>query len=81
MVRLDAKLLTVALTALLVSCGGGPHQPESPAVVPAPAGQPQTKTAPSTPSAPSPKADPKIAPKDSGGTGNYPWQSAPIAAL
>ena len=78
MVRFDACLLIVALQALLVSCGSGPRQPEPPAVVPAPALQPQAK--PLDPSAPNPKADPKIAPKDSGGSGTYPWQSGPIAA-
>ena len=76
MVRLDASMVTVALSALFVSCGGGSHQPETPAAVPAPATQPQ-----SSPSAPNPKLDPKAEPKDSGGNGHYPWQSGPIAAL
>ena len=78
MVRLDSKLMTVALSALAVSCGGGAHQPETPAVVPAPALQPQT---PQAPSAPGPKGNPKGELKDSGGPGHYPWQSGPIAAL
>jgi hypothetical protein len=78
MVRFDARMLIVALQALLVSCGSGSHQPEPPAAVPAPAVQPQAN--PSAPSAPHPKADPKIAPRDSGGSGTYPWQSGPIAA-
>ena len=79
MVRLHAGMLTTALSALLVSCGGGSHEPEPPAAVPAPAVQPQD--GPHTPSAPSPKGDSKAAPQDSGGSGNYPWQSGPIAAL
>lgn len=76
MVRFDACLLLVALQATLVSCSGGSHQAEPPAAVPVPAVQPP-------PSAPNPKADPdpKAAPKDSGGSGNYPWQSSPIAEL
>lgn len=77
MVRLDSKLMTVALSALAVSCGGS-HQPETPAAVPAPALQQET---PQTPSAPNPKGNPKGEPKDSGGSGNFPWQSGPIAAL
>jgi hypothetical protein len=81
MVRLDAGMLMVALQALLVSCGSGSHQPEPPAVVPAPAVQPQSGsvTPSQPPAAPSPKADPKATPKDS--SGNYPWQSGPIAEL
>jgi hypothetical protein len=79
MVRFDAGMLVVALQALLIGCGSGPRQPEPPAAVPAPAVQPQAN--PQSPSAPSPKADPKIAPRDSGGSGTYPWQSGPIAAL
>jgi len=71
MVRFDARMLIVALHALLMSCGSGPRQPEPPAV------QPQVH--PQAPSAPSPKAAPKIAPRDSGGSGTYPWQSGPIA--
>jgi len=79
MVRFDARMLMVALQALLVSCGTGPRQPEPPTVVPAPAVQPQAH--PQAPSAPSPKATtPKVAPRDSGGSGTYPWQSGPIAA-
>jgi hypothetical protein len=82
MVRFDACLLLVALQATLVSCGGGSHQAEPPAAVPAPAVQPQDGSNPTIPSAPSPKgADPKAAPKDSGGSGNFPWQSSPIAEL
>ena len=77
MVRLDAGFMTVALSALAVSCSG-PHQPETPAAVPAPTSQPE---APQPPSAPRPKGDPKVEPKDSGGSGNFPWQSGPIAAL
>ena len=77
MVRLDATLMTLALSALLVSCGGGPHQPETPAVVPAPALQPET---PTPPIAPNPKSNPKVEPKDSAGNGHYPWQSGPLAA-
>ena len=77
MVRFEACVLMVALQALLVSCGSGSHQPEPPAVVPAPAVQPQG----GAPSAPNPKTDPKVAPRDSGGRGTYPWQSGPIAAL
>ena len=77
MVRFDARMLIVALHALLMSCGSGPRQPEPPAAVPAPAVQPQVH--PQAPSAPSPKAAPKIAPRDSGGSGTYPWQSGPIA--
>jgi hypothetical protein len=79
MVRLDARMLIVALQALLVSCGSAPHQAEPPAAVPAPAAQPQAN--PQAPSAPKSKADPKIAPRDSGGSGTYPWQSGPIATL
>ena len=76
--RFDARMLTVALQALLIGCGSGSHQPEPPAVVPAPAVQPQAN--PQAPAAPNHKADPKIAPRDSGGSGTYPWQSGPIAA-
>jgi hypothetical protein len=76
MVRFDARMLLVALQALLVSCGG-PRQPEPPAVVPSPAVQPQA--APPTQSAPTPKTEPKMAPKDSGNAGSFPWQSAQIA--
>lgn len=81
MVRFDACVLAVALQATLVSCSGGSRQPEPPAAVPAPAMQPQGGTNPQPPSAPNPKADPKLAPKDSGGSGSYPWQSSPIAEL
>ncbi len=83
MVRLDTKLMTVALSALAVGCGGGSHQPETPAAVsvPAPAAQPQGNGGPQSPSAPSPKGDPKVAPKDSGDSAHFPWQSGPIAAL
>ena len=80
MARFDARMLLVALQALLVGCGSPPRQPEPPAVVPAPAVQPQAS--PQAPSAPkNPKANPKIAPRDSGGSGTYPWQSGPIASL
>lgn len=78
MVRFDARMLLVALQALLVSCGSGPRQPEPPAVVPAPAVQPQAH--PQGQSAPNRKGDPKIAPRDSEGSGTYPWQSGPIAS-
>jgi len=78
MVRFDARMAMVALQAMLIACGSGSHQPEPPAAVPSPAVQPQT--IPSTPSTPDPKA-PKKAQKDTGGTGTYPWQSAPIASL
>jgi len=79
MIRLAVRLPVITLYALLMSCGGGSHEPEPPAAVPAPAVQPQD--GPHTPSAPSPKGDSKAAPQDSGGSGNYPWQSGPIAAL
>jgi hypothetical protein len=79
MVRFDARIPTVALHALLIACGNGSHQPEPPAAVPTPAVQPQAT--PPAPSAPNPKVDPKTAPRDSGGRGTYPAQSAPIAAL
>ena len=79
MVRFEARIAMVALQALLTACGSGSHQPEPPAAVPTPAVQPQT--IPSTPSAPDSKAAPKKAPRDSAGTGTYPWQSAPIASL
>ena len=78
MVRFEARMTMVALLALLIGCGSGSHQPEPPAVVPAPAVQPQAN--PQGPSAPNPKGTPKIAPRDSGGSGTYPWQSGPIAA-
>jgi len=84
MVRLDTKLMTAALSALAVGCGGGSHQPETPAAVssPAPAAQPQGGgTGPQSPSAPSPKGDPKATPKDSGDSAHFPWQSGPIATL
>lgn len=68
MVKLFSRMPVVALQALLLACDSGSHQPEPPAVA-------------TPPSAPDPKADPKVAPKDSGGTGTYPWQSGPIAAL
>lgn len=71
MVRFDSRVLAVALQALLLGCAGESHQPEQPAVAP-----------PSTPPAPNQKADPHMAPKDSGsGSGTYPWQSGPIASL
>jgi hypothetical protein len=71
MVRFDGRMLAVALQALLLGCAGASHQPERPAVAP-----------PSTPSAPEQKAVPNMAPQDSGsGSGTYPWQSGPIAAL
>ena len=76
--KLDIRMPVVALQALLIACGGGSHQPEPPAAVPAPAVQPQAT--PPVPSAPDPKAKPKKAPKDTAGVA-YPWQSAPIAAL
>ena len=78
MVRFEARMTMVALLALLIGCGSGSHQPEPPAVVPAPAVQPQAN--PQSPSAPNPKGTPKIAPRDSGGSGTFPWQSGPIAA-
>lgn len=77
MVRFETCMSTAALAALLVACGSGSHQPEPPAVAPAPALQPQA----TPPSAPDSKAEPKAEPKDSGGTGTYPWQTGPIAAL
>ena len=70
MVRFVGRIAIVALQALLIACGSGSHQPELPAAVP-----------PSTPSSPSPKAEPKVAPRDSGDSETYPWQSGPIAAL
>ena len=79
MVRLDAGLMTVALAALFVSCSGGTHEPEPPAVVPEPAVQP--RRGPDTPATPSPKAEPKLAPRDSGESAHYPWPSGPIASL
>jgi len=77
MMRFAARISMVTLYASLVSCGGGPHQPEPPATVPSPAVQPQM-TQPS-PSVPLPKADPKKVPNDTA-AGNYPWQSGPIAS-
>jgi hypothetical protein len=77
MTKLDARIPIVALHALLIACGNGSRQPEAPAAVPAPAAQPSVPP----PSAPDPKAQPKVEPRDSGGSGTYPWQSAPIAAL
>ena len=77
--RFNTRLSIVALHALLISCGPGSHRSESPAVIPAPAAQPPAP--PSNPNTPNPKVAPKTAPRDSGGTGTYPWQSAPIAAL
>ena len=77
MVRFDARMPAVALHALLLACGNGSHQPEPPAAVPAPAVQPPAIP----PSAPNLKVDPKTAPRDSGGSGAYPSQSSPIAAL
>lgn len=79
MVRFDARMATVALLALLVACGSGSHQPEPPAAVPSSEVQPQV--IPSAPVAPDSKTTPKKAPRDSAGTGSYPWQSAPIASL
>lgn len=81
MVRFVARMPMVALYALVIACGSGSHQPESPAAVPSPAVQPQAN--PTTPAAPNPKADPNTAPKDSAGASGttYPWQSAPIASL
>jgi hypothetical protein len=79
MVRFDARMLLVALQALLVSCGSGPRQPEPPAAVPKPAVQPQAH--PQGQAAPNSKTHPKIAPRDSGGSGTYPWPSGPIASL
>lgn len=79
MVRLDAGLMTVALSALLVSCSGASHEPEPPAVVPEPAVQ--LHRGPDTPPTPSPKADPKVEPRDSEDSAHYPWPSAPIASL
>ena len=78
MVRFDGRMAMVALQTLLIACGSGSHQPESPAAVPTPAAQPAT---PSAPSSPSPKSEPKVAPRDSGDSETYPWQSGPIAAL
>jgi len=78
MVRFDGRVLAVALQALLLGCTGESRQPERPADAPAPAVQQQA--APANPSAPEQKAEPEKAPKDSG-SGTYPWQSGPIAAL
>jgi hypothetical protein len=76
MVRFETCMTTAALAALLVACGSGSHQPEPPAATPVPAVVPQA----TPPSAPDAKA-PKLAPRDSGDTGKYPWQSPPIAEL
>lgn len=77
MVRFETCMATAALAALLVACGNGSHQPGPPAAVPAPVVAPQAIP----PSAPDPKAKQDTAPKDSAGTGTYPWQSGPIASL
>ena len=77
MVKFETCMSTAALAALLVACGSGSHQPEPPAADPAPAVQPQA----TPPFAPDSKAGPKAQPKDSAGTGTYPWQTGPIAAL
>ena len=76
--RFDGCMAVVALQALLIACSSGPHQPEPPAAVPTQTVQPYM--APSNPSTPAPKADPKTTPKDSAGTGSYPWQAGPLAA-
>jgi hypothetical protein len=76
MVKFETCVPLAALAALLVACGNGSHQPDPPAATPAPAVAPQALP----PSAPDPKA-PKKESKDSVGTGNYPWQSGPIASL
>jgi hypothetical protein len=78
MVRLDAGFMTVALSALAVSCGSGSHQPEPPAALPTPTVQPHMT--PSPPSTPAPKSDPKTTPKDSTGPRDVRWQAGPIAA-
>jgi hypothetical protein len=73
MVKFETCMSTAALAALLVACGSGSHQPEPPAATPAPAIAPQA----TPPSAPNQKAKPKKAePRDSVGSGNYPWPSA-----
>ena len=76
MVKFETCMSTAALAALLVACGSESHQPGPPATVPAPAVAPQAIP----PSAPDQKA-PNAAPKDSAGSGIYPWQSGPIASL
>ena len=76
MVRFETCMPLAALAALLVACGNGSHQPDPPAAAPVPAVVPQAIP----PSAPDSKA-PKAEPKDSAGSGNYPWQSGPIASL
>ena len=75
--QLEACISMAALAALLVACGSGSRQPAPPAAAPTPTVQPKTKT----PSAPDLEAKPKTSPKDSVGSGNYPWQSGPIATL
>ena len=77
MVRFVTCMHTAALAALLVACGSGSRQPAPPAAAPTPTVLPKTKA----PSAPDLEAKPKATPKDSAGSGNYPWQSGPIAAL
>lgn len=76
MVKFETCMSMAALAALLVACGSESHQPGPPAAVPAPAVAPQA----TPPSAPDSKAK-ETAPKDSAGTGTYPWQSGPIASL
>lgn len=77
--RFDGCMAVVALQALLIACSSGPHQPEPPAAVPTPTVQPQM--VPPNSSTPAPKkADPKTTPKDSAGTGNFPWQAGPLAS-
>jgi hypothetical protein len=67
---------TAVLAVLFVACGSGSHPPEPPAATSAPSIAPPA----TPPSAPKQKAKPKKAePRDSVGTGNYPWQSGPIA--
>jgi hypothetical protein len=76
MVKFATCMSTAVLAVLFVACGSGSHQPEPPAATSAPATAPQA----APPSAPNHKAKPKKAePGDSVGTGNYPWQSGPIA--
>ena len=77
MVRFVTCMHTAALAALLVACGSGSRQPAPPAAAPTPTVQPETKA----PSAPDLKTTPKAESKDSAGSGNYPWQSGPIASL